>query len=188
MTNHRTGSAWWWVFRVAAVATILAAIMGLSACSPNFSVPQSGSPFVVPAENAQGGSLDDFEMHRRALNANKNPIEIRRDIYSAATFYLAGDVSCISPDVKVGYHGPINSGPAIATSILLTGIPVDDFMSDAEHDRVVRMMQYIYAEKSPRMAKWFVESGASDKFGVFFTTKTGQEVHDEFGIPLCEGV
>lgn len=110
MTNHRTGKAWWWIFRAAAVAIILAAVLGLSACSPNFSVPQSGSTFVVPAENAQGGSLDDFELHRRALNANKNPIEIRRDIYSAATFYLAGDVSCISPDVKVGYHGPINSG------------------------------------------------------------------------------
>lgn len=167
--------------------TAALAALTLSACSPNFSVPPAGNTFVVPAENAKGGSIDDFENHRRALNANGNPIEIRRDVYSASTFYLAGDVSCVSPNIELGFHGPINTVPAVISSVLLTGVPVDDFMSDVEHDRVVRLIQDVYATKSQDMADWFVESGASDKFGVFYTTKTGQEVHDEFGVPLCAG-
>lgn len=167
------------------ISIIASAMMALGGCSPNLSVPPAGETYVVPQSNANGGDPNLFEAHRKALNANGNPVEIRRDILSASTFYLS-TASCVDAGINIGYHGPMNTAPAMATAALFTVVPVDDFLSEERHTHIVGLMYDIYAEKSVEMAEWFVESGASDKFGVFFTYKTGQEVHDKFGIPLCE--
>jgi len=169
-----------------ALITALAMMTAVEAHAGTRNLPPRGEPYVITAADAMGGSIRKRSRHILALNANGNPIEIRRNIKSSGTFYLGADNVCVDPGIKARFHGPMNTVPAIL-STAVTFVPMNDFLSRNKRLEIVGIMGRIYGDRFPKLKTWFYESGAYRLYGVRYKIKTGQELHDEFDVPLCDG-
>lgn len=92
MTNHRTGAAWWWIFRAAAVAIILAIAV------PAFS-------YEVPRKDTRGGFLAETLYKIAEAERTNTPVSITgRRCASSCTMWLTYRKTCIARRTKFQFH------------------------------------------------------------------------------------
>ncbi|QDP65805.1 MAG: hypothetical protein Unbinned7865contig1001_4 [Prokaryotic dsDNA virus sp.] len=92
MTNNRTGTAWWWIFRAAAVAIILAIAV------PAFA-------YEVARKDTRGGFLADTL--RQIAEAERTNIQVSitgRRCASSCTMWLTYRKTCVARRTKFQFH------------------------------------------------------------------------------------
>ncbi len=162
-----------------------AALLALTATTAQaaWEVPTDGRPYIVENGKAGGGVIDRYVEHVAALNRAGAAVEIRGSAQSATTFYLGADRVCVGENMVLEFHGPSGVGATVFS--LLVGLPSpDDFLSDAEHSRIVGLMVNHYNDAVPGLGDWFIESGASDKHGAAFSRLSAKTLNARFGVAI----
>lgn len=90
--------------------------------------------------NDMGGPVAERLVKVQRLDAQGTPVRILGNCISACTLYLGLRKTCVSPEARLGFHGP---------SSRLAGIP----LPYEEFDRVSRQMAAHYPEA---IRQWFL--------------------------------
>ncbi len=87
-----------------------------------------------------GGSVAERIQQVRQLSATGTPVRIEGTCISACTLLLGVPTTCVSPQARLGFHGP---------SSRLRGIP----LPPEEYERVSRQMAEMYPAE---LRRWFM--------------------------------
>ncbi len=145
----------------------------------------TAEPYVV--KHRSGGRLAAFA--ERFDKMQTRSVEIRgKGCASSCTLWLSHPDVCVEPETILSFHGPSN-GILSILSQQFTIIPLYHFMPLKKRKKLVNAMADHYRlNGNEALGDWFMDSGAWKLYGWFFKTKTGQQVHDKFGTPLCEAL
>lgn len=127
------------------LAFIVAGAIGLASVDP---VLAAEPPLIVRSD--MGGVLETRVAQVSKLRNTGRRIEIRGKCHSSCTLFLGLANTCVSPDARLGFHGP-------SSAIYGIGLPPEEF------ERWSRQMASHYP---PALARWFMNDARYTTVGM----------------------